>query len=158
MALTEYAKGQYQFIKGSRAVLLEYCKTISTDDFVNRNTSFGRGGSMRNLLVHIVNTYQFWIANVSLQKNIGYPKYEEFGTIEEVTKLFDEVDNFMHEFIEALDTFPKEIPFQINGKQDAASAFQLFSHAITHEFHHKGQVLSISRHLGYTPVDTDIMR
>ena len=35
---------------------------------------------------------------------------------------------------------------------------QLFTHTITHEFHHKGQVLSMSRLLGYVPVDTDVIR
>lgn len=155
---TEYAKEQYGFVLGSRGVLLEYCKTIAPEDFVNQNTSFGRGGSMRNLLVHMVNTYQYWIANVSLKKGITYPKYEELDTIEDVIRLFDEVDAFMFEFIKVLDNFREEITFEINGNKGSASAFQLFSHVITHEFHHKGQVLSISRQLGYTPVDTDIMR
>ena len=35
---------------------------------------------------------------------------------------------------------------------------QLFTHTITHEFHHKGQVMSMSRLLGYVPVDADIIR
>jgi uncharacterized damage-inducible protein DinB len=35
---------------------------------------------------------------------------------------------------------------------------QLFTHVITHEFHHKGQILTMSRTLGYIPVDTDVIR
>ncbi|MCB0535444.1 MAG: hypothetical protein KDD14_24780 [Saprospiraceae bacterium] len=43
-------------------------------------------------------------------------------------------------------------------KEILAPPLRLFTHIVTHEFHHKGQILSLSRHLGYTPVDTDIMR
>ncbi|MCB0624495.1 MAG: hypothetical protein KDC43_11415, partial [Saprospiraceae bacterium] len=39
-----------------------------------------------------------------------------------------------------------------------AEAFRLFTHVVTHEFHHKGQILSLTRHLGFVPVDTDVMR
>ncbi|MNG23705.1 hypothetical protein D3C84_1083390 [compost metagenome] len=54
-----YSKEQYEFIKESRGILFEFCKTISAEDFVNQNTSFGRGGSIRNLLVHVANTYEY---------------------------------------------------------------------------------------------------
>ena len=39
-----------------------------------------------------------------------------------------------------------------------ANPFKLFTHVITHEFHHQGQILPMSRQLGYIPVDTDVMR
>ncbi|WP_244950894.1 DinB family protein [Pedobacter suwonensis] len=45
-----------------------------------------------------------------------------------------------------------------NGAILMVNPLQLFTHVITHEFHHKGQIMSLSRHLGYTPVDADIIR
>lgn len=50
------------------------------------------------------------------------------------------------------------IAYKLEGVERHVTSLELFSHVITHEYHHKGQVLSISRHLGYTPVDTDIIR
>jgi uncharacterized damage-inducible protein DinB len=113
---------------------------------------------MRNLLVHIANTYEYWIANSALKKNTSYTEYENFRTIEDVLLLFDAVDNFMSEFISAMDLFENEITYEIQNTISSAKPFRLFSHVITHEYHHKGQILSLSRHLGYIPVDTDIMR
>ena len=113
---------------------------------------------MRNLLVHIANTYEYWIANLALKND---PKYAEYGnnlTIQDVILLFDEVDIFMEEFISKMDCSDQEIVYEIQGKKNSASPLKLFSHVITHEYHHKGQILSLSRHLGYIPVDTDIMR
>jgi len=156
-SISEFSKGQYDFVKGSRKVLFDYCKTINSEDFINQNTTFGRGGSMRNLLVHIANTYQYWIANISLNKDISYSKYEENKNIIDIIELFDSIDSFMKEFISILDS-ESLIEYEIQGVKNVAKSFKLFSHVITHEYHHKGQVLSISRHLGYTPIDTDIMR
>lgn len=156
--LSIYSKEQYEFVKESREVLFEFCKTISPEDFLNQNTSFGRGGSIRNLLVHIANTYEYWIANVALKKDISYAEYENFKTIQDVIILFDSVDDFMFKFISELDYLDNEIPYEIQNVKNSAKPFRLFSHVITHEYHHKGQILSLSRHLGYIPVDTDIMR
>lgn len=153
-----YVKEQYEYVKGSRNVLFEYCKTISPEDFINQNTSFGCGRSMRNLLVHIVNTYEYWIANLALKKDAKYAKYEDNVTLQDVILLFDSVNLFMEEFILEMDLSDREIVYEIQGNKNSASPLKFFSHVITHEYHHKGQILSLSRHLGYIPVDTDIMR
>lgn len=156
--ISVYSKEQYEYIKESREVLFEFCKTISPEDFVNQNSSFGRGGSIRNLLVHITNTYQYWIANLALKKNVIYSEYENFKTIQDIIILFTTVDDFMFEFISKMDYFGDEISYKIQNVKHSTKPIRLFSHVITHEYHHKGQILSLSRHLGYIPVDTDIMR
>ena len=33
----------------------------------------------------------------------------------------------------------------------------LLTHTETHEFHHKGQIASMARHLGYVPPNTDLI-
>jgi uncharacterized damage-inducible protein DinB len=63
-----YAKQQYGFVCHAREVLLNYCKTISNSDFLKENISFSRGGSIRNLLVHVANTYEFWIGKCALER------------------------------------------------------------------------------------------
>ena len=156
--ISGYTKEQYEYVKDSRNILFEYCKTVSPEDFMNQNTSFGRGGSMRNLLVHIANTYEYWIANLALKKNLKYAEYEDHLTVQQVILLFDSVDIFMEEFILEMNLSDTEIVYEIQGNKNSASPLKFFSHVITHEYHHKGQILSLSRHLGYIPIDTDIMR
>jgi uncharacterized damage-inducible protein DinB len=153
-----YSKEQYEFVKESRKVLFQFCKTISPEDFVNQNSSFGRGGSIRNLLVHVANTYQYWIANLVLNENIIYAEYENFKNIQDVMLLFNHVDDFMFKFILKMDSLGNEISCITENIKHSTKPLRLFSHVITHEYHHKGQILSLSRHLGYIPVDTDIMR
>ncbi|MEJ7680622.1 MAG: DinB family protein [Segetibacter sp.] len=120
---------------------------------------FGRGGSIRNLLVHVANAYEFWIAKHALNKNIIFTTYDSKENIIDIIDLFDAVDIIMYEFMELLkEPSTKLIDYEINGVKNSVDLLKLFTHVITHEFHHKGQILSISRYLGYTPVDTDIIR
>jgi uncharacterized damage-inducible protein DinB len=158
-AISKYITQQYEAVQGSRLTLFEYCKTISPQDFINENSSFGRGGSIRNLLVHIANVYEFWIAKNALAKKITFTDYQSKQNIDEIITLFQQVEIFMNEFIE-LFRLPgtTQIEYELNGKKQSVSIVKLFTHVITHEFHHKGQILSLSRHLGYIPVDTDIIR
>jgi uncharacterized damage-inducible protein DinB len=153
-----YQQKQYTLVLESRNIFFEYCRTIGPEDFINQNSSFGRGGSIRNLLVHIANIYEYWIANISLKKNPIYSQYEAYENIEDVINLFDAVDQFMNEFFELTGKTDNKIEFERNGIKTSAEPLTLFTHVITHEYHHKGQILSLSRHLGYTPVDTDIIR
>jgi len=157
----EYISKQYWLVRDSRRVLFDYCNTVRPEDFVNQNTSFGRGGSMRNLLVHIAHTYQHWIGNTALKRNLMFAGYEEFPTVQQVRDLYEEVDELMRDFISSelvATDLNNAIAYKLEGVERHVTSLELFSHVITHEYHHKGQVLSISRHLGYTPVDTDIIR
>ena len=153
-----YAAEQYSFVKDSRTQLLSYCKTVKDVDFLKENTSFGRGGSMRNLMVHIANVYEYWIAEIALDRKINYTSYEACKTVEEVERLFDSIDKYVEALIQKLEDPSTTRVYLINNEKKETSLFKIFSHVISHEFHHKGQILSISRLLGYTPVDTDMIR
>lgn len=154
-----YVQEQYNAVKDTRAVLLNFCATLSAEDFVKENHSFGRGGSVRNLLVHIANVYESWIGNETLKKNIVFTSFESKQAVEEVKQLFEETDKLMDTFLELFkQDNPPPVMYESGGKPGSASLLKLFTHVITHEFHHKGQILSISRQMGYTPVDTDVIR
>ena len=149
---------QYDLVRSSREVLFDYCATISATDFVTENSSFGRG-SIRNLLVHIGNTYEFWIGRHALKADAPFTEYNSVKNHLQAKDYFLTIDSLVNRFIEAYPgRWLEDLLLNNNGKNFAATPLKLFTHVITHEFHHKGQILSLSRHLGYIPVDTDIMR
>ena len=88
-------------------------------------------------------------------------KNESFTNIQGIYALFGQVDQMMEKFLvhfkDRMDE-PLAIPMTRLGKTINASPLTIFTHVITHEFHHKGQILSMSRHLGYKPIDTDVIR
>jgi uncharacterized damage-inducible protein DinB len=149
---------QYNLVKSSRSVVLEYVSAMSGPDFISSSATFGRG-SVRNLLVHICDTYQHWIANNALGLGLAFKPYDQYNNPEACAAYFETVDVFMETFIARFaDDYLNTIPVLRNNKIRHISPLQLFSHVITHEFHHKGQLMSLSRELGYLPVDADIIR
>lgn len=154
-----YCAEQYNLVRDSRSVLLTFCAYIRAEDFLQPLENFGRGGSVRNLLVHIANTYEFWIGHIALKNKTSFTPYESIQSHSEVVALFRDIDQLMDLFFKQMEEKNwKDLKAEIQGIPQDVNPFRLFSHVITHEFHHKGQILSLSRRLGYTPVDTDIMR
>lgn len=150
---------QYELVKDSRSALLDYCATLKTEHFIQEVENFGRGGSIRSLLAHVGNSSQHWIAVHCLKESPPRITANSVNNIEECRQLFRFIDELFERLIDTFrDDYHREIISTIGDRTFTASPFKVFTHAITHEYHHKGQMLTISRHLGYTPVDTDVIR
>ncbi len=113
---------------------------------------------MRNLLVHIGNTYEYWIRQ-ALGREISFTEDNFIINAKEAEAYFFTIDSLVEEFITAFsDNYLTDIALATDTKIVTANPLKIFTHVITHEFHHKGQVLSLTRHLGYIPIDTDVIR
>jgi uncharacterized damage-inducible protein DinB len=157
--MKEILSAQYAMVKSSRGVLLDYCDKASPEHFTQSNPGFGRGGSMRNLLVHIADVYHHWMGGHALGQRIVFPDYESIHTVSECRNYFNTVDVLVAEFMDHFERdYLTPLSLNMNNGTVLIGPLEIFTHVITHEFHHKGQVLSISRHWGYEPVDTDVIR
>lgn len=152
-------EAQYQTVRSSREALLLYCASIKPEHFILPIENFGHS-SIRNLLVHVSNASLYWLVEFALKGRPKYTKPEEVAEVEKISQLFELVDLAMDEFLSNYSIHSPLIQGWVKwGKRDISiSSVELFTHVITHEFHHKGQILSMSRQLGYTPIDTDIIR
>lgn len=153
-----YLNFQYERVRGSRKALFGFCGTLSHQHLLLEHSTFGRGGSVRNLLVHIANTYEFWIIRNGLQRDITFTGYGACETLDQIGALFARVDLAVNDFISKYAfSVLDPVSIEISGAKRSIPALELFTHVITHEFHHKGQIVSLCRHMGYAPVDTDII-
>jgi uncharacterized damage-inducible protein DinB len=117
--------------------------------------------SIADLLVHNANTYISWINNFGLDGNSSFYKAENFMGLKEIKSLFETVDQMVADFLKKYSDdleHPLTAVVKHRGFTLTETPLQLYTHAVTHEFHHKGQIVTMSRLLGYTPVDTDVIR
>jgi uncharacterized damage-inducible protein DinB len=149
---------QYQLVSERRSALFEYCETILPGHFNESLSPFGNK-SMCGLLVHVTNAYRFWIAHFAATADEPFVKPATVRDVQAVRHQFWLIDVLMNKFFELYEE-KLSITAKVPGRdmQLTVTTVELATHVITHEFHHKGQVLSISRFLGYTPVDTDLIR
>ncbi|RDC66373.1 DinB family protein [Adhaeribacter pallidiroseus] len=151
---------QYKLMQSARAVLFSYLDTVTIAHFTEELLTFG-ASSMRHLLVHTANTYQFWLGGFAQIQELPIIQPLTVININEVRRIFRDVNELTEKFLEHfqdkwLTPVIGEIPWRKTTKE--ATPLALFTHVITHECHHKGQVVSMSRQLGYTPPDSDLLR
>lgn len=155
----EIISRQYQLVKEARAVLFHFFESITGKDYTTPVENFGRG-SIRNTQTHIVDTYIHWIANFALQKAWPYIDANNIDTLAKMRAEYHKIDLLMEEFMATYgQAINKPITHSLGRKREfTATPLALFSHMITHEFHHKGQMVSMARILDYEPPDTDLIR
>lgn len=151
---------QYDLIRQRRETLFSYCESLSGEHLVTNVSTFG-DRSISYLLVHIANTYLFWIGDFPGVEKSRVAVAEDYASVGRIRDLYSEVDKTVEKFLKV---FAPSLEQAITNKlpnrnfELTITPLQLFTHVITHEYHHKGQILTMSRHLGYTPIDTDIIR
>jgi uncharacterized damage-inducible protein DinB len=150
---------QYDWIRRTRELLFRYCETLTSEDYVRELDGFG-GGSIRSLHVHVAECYQSWLGNFALKKGMTLAKPDSVSNVQEMRQVFEEVNSLVYEFFQEFNgrwdlILTGSVPWQ--DENEELTTLWLFTHTVTHEFHHKGQMVSMSRQLGYTPPDTDLI-
>jgi uncharacterized damage-inducible protein DinB len=152
-------KHQYRMIRSSREVVLNFAAQYLTPQLQAPVVGFA-DRSIAYLLVHNANVYIHWLANFAMQLNVTYFEAAEFWNVESIRALYDNVDQLVDGFINRyegrLDTIVTGTT--ISGRTGQSTPLELFTHVVTHEFHHKGQILSMFRQLGHQPPDADVIR
>jgi len=150
---------QYDSIRSARHALFSYCKRFDNSDLFKNVEAFNN--NIAHLLTHVANSYLHWMIFFDQQIPEVYFNKVDVAGMEDIENMYKQVDTAVYNFIEKYkgdyeQSFTKNksrinIPI-------TTTPLALFTHVITHEFHHKGQILTMSRLLGYTPVDTDVIR
>jgi uncharacterized damage-inducible protein DinB len=149
---------QYEWIRRTRELLFRYCETVSPADYVKELEIFG-GDSIRNLHAHVADCYRVWLGSRGLGKSLPKITPDSINCVQEIREAFRKTDDLVHEFLnEFADRWDNTVQVCFEeGESAEISSLWLFTHTITHEFHHKGQIVKIGRHLGYIPPDTDLI-
>jgi uncharacterized damage-inducible protein DinB len=150
---------QYQLVLSSREAVFTHLETLGPEDLLKPVASFNNE-SIGSLMIHTADTYTAWLVNFARQENRASFTPDNYKHLSGIRGTFEQVDlivnDFLHHFTDTLSaplTLPKK-----DGVELTLTPLQLFTHVITHEFHHKGQIMNMSRQLGYIPVDTDVIR
>ena len=161
--MTNLLSAQYALIQEARAVLLAYCATLRPLDFGAPVPGFPQP-SIRDLLVHGANVYRHWLGRALPGPAPALADPAAVPDVAALRHLFQSVDALVAAYCAHVEQAGGawDQPQPVAGPAGAAplslTPLALLTHVFTHEFHHKGQVLTMSRRLGYTPVDTDVIR
>ncbi|KAA0546928.1 damage-inducible protein DinB [Bacillus sp. BGMRC 2118] len=159
--MTDSVKVQYDYIRKTRGVLLSFLEQLPRHILHEAVSNFGNG-SIINTHIHVADCYQYWLGTFGLRiegLNFATPQEIDHADVNWVRERFEQVDLIADTFIEAYCTdWTMNLSGSVNWQTEpwTTTPLWLLTHAETHEFHHKGQIVTMARHLGFEPPDTDL--
>lgn len=156
-------KQEYEWVKQTRQILLEQCKELNEEEFTKE---FGFGfQSIKDSLIHIAGCYHAWLGSFVLSETTSpLLTKEEINQMQigNIQHYFQQADYYVDAVIQQLsnnfdDILEKELAWKADSGFVRKTPHQLLVHSITHEYHHKGQIVVMLRLLGRIPNNTDIL-
>lgn len=151
----------YEWVKDARGRLIEYCSEMPAEVFGSRRGDFGYGSLLATLL-HVADCYRFWLAETVMKRDLAEFQAQDYPDAGSLKVLFqDYVDPLVEEFLAGYgspEALGRPLNLHVHWQESPypATPLWLMTHVITHEFHHKGQIVALGRVLGYPPPETDL--
>lgn len=153
----------YSWVTRTREIVFEYTARLPEPVYTLERPDFAFG-SIRNTHAHVAECYLKWVGQVGLGRPAPAINALEIADTAAMRGWFNKVDAVVEEALAAF-AEPDRVHESTNasGWVERHSGRWLVMHPITHEFHHKGQMLALGRVLGYPHVlpsgqDTDLMQ
>lgn len=154
--MTEILKDQYTHLQSARDIVLNFIETDIKHDLYTPIAEYDNL-TIRDLLLHVSYCYFQWLAVFAMQQSVEWLDHAETQTISHIRQLYHKVDETVANFLEDFRYRRDPISNVHNAiGRLSATPVQIFTHTLTHEFHHKGQIMTMCRILGHTPPETDI--
>ena len=156
-------KIEYDWVKQTRQILLDQCRELNVDDFT-KEFEFGFQ-SIRATLVHVAGCYHAWLGSFVLSETSSRlitKEVIENMKIDDIQHYFQQADVYVENVIEQFKNkfdviIEKEPSWKVDNGFIRKTPHQLLFHSISHESHHKGQIVAMLRLLGHIPKNTDIL-
>ena len=155
--MIETLKKQYELLQRPRGILLNFIETHVGAD-IDTPVAAYENKTIRSLMEHTTSCYFAWLAYFCLRQPYGSIKDKGTLTFEELRQFYNKADETVAAFLQNFED-KMEVPITATHWDDEILTFtplRLFTHVVTHEFHHKGQIVMMCRLLGYVPPETDI--
>ena len=153
--MIELLQQQYELAQRTRSIVFGFLADQVGGDLNTPVPAFDNK-TICNLLEHTAYCYHNWLAGFAMQKPSSGDQNNT--NLDHIRQLYSRVDDTVGIFLE---TFQGKMELPITGTHNSmgrlsATPVQVFTHVLTHEFHHKGQVMAMCRLLGHQPPDTDV--
>jgi uncharacterized damage-inducible protein DinB len=157
--MVEVLQKQYALAQQSRELVFTFMETVVGEGLTAPVPAY-QNQDIRHLLVHNADCYLYWLAYMALEQTVEWLHDRDYHTMADIRRLYIKMDDWMAVFLKTFDN-SMDVPIDNSRSREdklKASPLMIFTHVTTHEFHHKGQIMSMCRQLGYVPPETDVYK
>lgn len=161
--MSNVLRQQYEYIRSTREVLLSFLEEIPVEVLRSNVPNFGIGSILRTH-IHVADCYGWWLGTFAFgrkREDYAFATDGEVASadVQWVRHRFEGIDEVVQRFFNEFDSrWFEVISRDVDWRQEpwSTTPLWLLTHTETHEFHHKGQIVSMARTLGYVPPETDL--
>ncbi|KIL41787.1 damage-inducible protein DinB [Gordoniibacillus kamchatkensis] len=162
--MQDVLKQQYGLIKSTRQTLFAFLEEIPLQTLHITVPNFG-SGSIIKTHIHVADCYRYWLGSFAFKLRRADFSFAsahdiEHSDVRKVRDRFEAADEAVQKFLDEFHSRMLEpVANHVKWQEEpwSTTPLWLLTHTETHEFHHKGQIVSMARHLGYNPPDTDLV-
>ena len=148
----------FDFNYWAKAKMLGAVETLPTESlYQDLKTSFG---GIHGTLVHILGAEDIWLQRFRGVQGPKFLKVADVPKYFDVKNKWEEVEQSMLSYVRALTEEQLAQSFSytnIKGELFTNIRWQALQHLVNHGSYHRGQITSMIRQLGGTPVSTDMI-
>jgi uncharacterized damage-inducible protein DinB len=138
--------------------VLDHCEQLSAEELYRELPGFGFA-SIHSQLFHIIDCEEWWSGGLS-GKSRAEHQPAEYPDVAALRGYRARIAQLTQDYLGTLSAEELNAPRQFTSGEHTGSTEKLalfLLHAMTHAFHHKGQVVAMCRLLGYPPPETDLI-
>ncbi len=150
---------QYDLVRMTRETLFTFLENIPAGALHADVPGFG-SGTIARVHLHAAGCYMHWLGGFArIRSNPEFPTEEEIRSADGpvLRHWFSRSDAVVNEFLQTYGNRFRELIYNQSEAPMGLTPLWLMTHAMTHEFHHKGQIVAMARQLGHAPPDTDLV-
>jgi uncharacterized damage-inducible protein DinB len=150
---------QLQYHRWATEQVMEETVALSAEQLMkNLKTSFG---GVYETIVHLYQSDRIWLDRLEERPSGKFEDYAAPGCVWELRDAWAEVQQQLIAFASGLteSSVDRSITYKnLAGQTFTSPIWQILLHIVNHGTHHRGQVNSMIRQLGRTPVNLDLIR
>jgi uncharacterized damage-inducible protein DinB len=149
----------YDFNDWANRQVLDSCAALTPEQFTqDLRSSFP---SVRDTLAHILGAEWVWLERFNGRSPAGLPPGTEYPDLASLRARWDVFGPELLDFVSEVTASELEQAVEyrnLKGKTFSYPLATMLQHLVNHGSYHRGQVATMLRQLGATPVSTDLLR
>jgi uncharacterized damage-inducible protein DinB len=148
----------YRYNRWANARSLDAASKVSPADFTKEVG--GSFASLRGTLAHVYGAEWIWLERWRGTSPRKLPFALDFPDVETIRSRWQDVEREQKEFLDALDDarLTQVVSYvNLKGESFAYPLGRMLQHVVNHSTYHRGQIATLLRQLGATPLSTDLL-
>ncbi|MDD8016859.1 MAG: DinB family protein [Bacteroidota bacterium] len=148
----------FEFNRWANAKTMQAVESLPEEKlFVETKSSFG---TIHGTLVHLIGAEDIWLQRLNGAERGLFMKKENYSTYLSLKTKWKEVENGLQKYIDTAkeEDISRTFTFyNLKGEQVSQKIWQSLHHLVNHSTYHRGQITTLIRQLGGTPIGTDMI-